>query len=47
MEQNGASFATTQADLDGGEVLEQCATCHGAGRTYDISRVHGLETGGD
>jgi len=40
MEQNGGSFATTQADIDDGKVLEQCATCHGEGRTVDVGLVH-------
>ncbi|MEJ2533179.1 MAG: OmcA/MtrC family decaheme c-type cytochrome [Halioglobus sp.] len=47
MEQNGASFATTQRALDDGEVVEQCATCHAAGRSADVSAVHGLNLGSD
>lgn len=42
MESNGAHFATTQADVDSGAVLEQCAICHGSGRTYSVKTVHGL-----
>lgn len=42
MESNGASFATSQADVDSGSVLEQCSVCHGVGRTYAVDVVHGL-----
>jgi len=42
MEQNGASFSTSQMAIDDGQVLEQCSTCHGTGRTYDVDSVHGL-----
>ena len=42
MQANGASFATTQAMVSSGAVLEQCAVCHGAGRTYAVDKVHGL-----
>lgn len=42
MELNGASFATSQADVDAGVVLEQCSVCHGAGRTYAVDVMHGL-----
>ncbi|MBD1390270.1 OmcA/MtrC family decaheme c-type cytochrome [Neiella sp. HB171785] len=40
MEQNGASFATSQAEIDAGVVLEQCSVCHGSGRVYDVEVVH-------
>ena len=39
---NGGNFDTTQAELDGGTVLEQCAVCHAAGRVVDVATVHGL-----
>lgn len=42
MESNGASFATSQGDVDTGVVLEQCEICHGAGRTYSVESAHGL-----
>jgi OmcA/MtrC family decaheme c-type cytochrome len=42
MEQNGGSFSTTQAALDGGEVIEQCELCHGPGRSVGVRAVHGL-----
>ena len=47
MEQNGASFATTQSALDDGDVAEQCATCHAEGRSASVSRAHGLSPDGD
>lgn len=38
----GASFATTQAAIDSGEVAEQCDICHGAGRANDPDKYHRL-----
>jgi OmcA/MtrC family decaheme c-type cytochrome len=40
MSSNGGNFATTQAALDSGEVVEECAVCHGEGRTSDVQAVH-------
>ena len=40
MTSNGASFATTQAAIDNGEVVEECAVCHGEGRSADVTEVH-------
>jgi OmcA/MtrC family decaheme c-type cytochrome len=42
MEQNGAGFDVTQAALDMGAVVEQCAICHGAGRSVDVKDVHNV-----
>lgn len=42
MELNGANFSATQATLDG-TVVENCAFCHGPGRTFDIKVLHGVE----
>jgi OmcA/MtrC family decaheme c-type cytochrome len=42
MSSNGASFATSQQSIDRGEVVEQCAVCHGDGRSQDVSTVHAL-----
>jgi OmcA/MtrC family decaheme c-type cytochrome len=36
----GANFATTQAAIDSGEVVESCSVCHGAGHAFDVSEVH-------
>jgi cytochrome c553 len=36
----GASFSTTQADLDNGVVVERCVRCHGPGRKLSVRRVH-------
>jgi len=43
MENNGGSFATSQAALDDGDVVEQCSVCHRAGAIADVAEVHGLE----
>ena len=43
MTANGGSFATTQAALDAGQVVEACEVCHRAGAIADVSRVHGLQ----
>ena len=40
MEANGAAFSATQAQLDNGSLIEQCALCHGDGSTADINSVH-------
>ena len=40
MESNGGSFATSQAAIDSGEVVEECSVCHGEGRSADVSAVH-------
>ena len=42
MESNGADFDTTQAAIDAGDVIEQCEVCHAEGRTYSVSKMHGL-----
>ncbi|MEH6587641.1 MAG: OmcA/MtrC family decaheme c-type cytochrome [Halioglobus sp.] len=40
MSSNGGNFATTQAAIDSGEVVEECSVCHGSGRNADVSEVH-------
>ncbi len=40
MESNGGNFATSQAAIDSGEVVEECSVCHGEGRSADVSAVH-------
>ncbi|QIB66367.1 OmcA/MtrC family decaheme c-type cytochrome [Kineobactrum salinum] len=40
MTANGGHFNTTQQAVDNGEVVEQCALCHGAGRSQDVAEVH-------
>jgi OmcA/MtrC family decaheme c-type cytochrome len=37
---NGGNFATTQAAIDDGDVVEQCSVCHGEGRNADVAEVH-------
>ena len=36
----GASFSTTQAELDNRVVVERCVTCHGPGKKMSVRRVH-------
>jgi OmcA/MtrC family decaheme c-type cytochrome len=43
MESNGGNFSTSQAAIDSGEVIEECAVCHGSGRNSDVAKVHGVE----
>ncbi|WP_170287411.1 OmcA/MtrC family decaheme c-type cytochrome [Halioglobus maricola] len=40
MTSNGGNFATTQAALDAGEVVEECSVCHKEGATAAVSDVH-------
>lgn len=40
MTSNGGSFSTSQQAIDDGEVVEQCAVCHRAGASADVSAVH-------
>ena len=40
MEGFGGNFATTQAAIDDGEVVETCNTCHGEGRSEDAWEAH-------
>jgi OmcA/MtrC family decaheme c-type cytochrome len=42
MTTNGGSFGTTQAAIDGGEVIEQCSVCHGAGSEFDVAVEHDI-----
>ncbi len=43
MEQNGASFNTTQANIDNGSLTETCAICHGDGKIQDVMAVHPIK----
>lgn len=36
----GASFSTTQAELDNRVVVERCVGCHGPGKKMSVRRVH-------
>jgi OmcA/MtrC family decaheme c-type cytochrome len=40
MTSNGGNFATSQAAIDSGEVVEECSVCHASGRNSDVSTVH-------
>jgi OmcA/MtrC family decaheme c-type cytochrome len=40
MKAQGASFDTTQAAIDSGEVVESCPVCHETGREFDVAKVH-------
>jgi hypothetical protein len=41
--ENGGSFDTSQQAIDDGEEIEQCAVCHGDGRSHDVDTVHNLD----
>lgn len=44
MKQNGgASFDTTQTDINNWLVVETCQFCHGPGGIKDVNEVHGIE----
>jgi len=45
MESYGGDFATTQAFLDNGTTVEQCASCHGTGEFVDVAVVHDVQIG--
>lgn len=40
VQDGGASFRTTQAELDNRVVVERCVTCHGPGKKMSVRRVH-------
>jgi OmcA/MtrC family decaheme c-type cytochrome len=42
MTSNGGSFCTTQAAIDSGEVVEQCALCHATGKANDVAEAHAV-----
>ncbi len=42
MTSNGGNFATTQAAIDDGEVVEQCSVCHSPGSIADIAKFHNI-----
>ncbi|MEH6636074.1 MAG: OmcA/MtrC family decaheme c-type cytochrome [Halioglobus sp.] len=42
MTSNGGSFDTSQQAIDSGEVVEQCALCHGTGRDQDVAIKHNV-----
>ena len=42
MKTNGGNFATSQASIDNGDVVEQCSLCHASGKTNDVSVVHNV-----
>jgi OmcA/MtrC family decaheme c-type cytochrome len=43
MTANGASFSTSQAAIDNGEVVEQCSVCHASGRASDVAVKHNVK----
>lgn len=42
MTNNGGNFATSQAAIDSGEVVETCDVCHGTGRASDVAVKHNV-----
>lgn len=39
---SGPGVVVTQTDVDNSLYVESCGVCHGSGRDFDVSRVHGL-----
>ena len=39
---NGANFSATQAAINAG-TQEACSFCHGAGKTFDVKTLHGVQ----
>lgn len=43
MESYGGDFSTSQALLDNGTTVEQCASCHGTGEFADVAVLHDVQ----
>ncbi len=43
LQNGGASFSTSQAEIDNFDVVETCVFCHGDGALSDVKVVHGVK----